>query len=188
MITKQDDSRDFHAAMMERQLSSNFSAADLCCAGETWERTRIWNEPLQQASWDALIAMCELILEPVTEHFGRPVITYGFASPELFKHIPWNTTKRLDQHVSCELNRNGVPHCARLGAAVDISVAGISTREIATWIADKLPFDRIYYYNFDRPLHVSIGPQNNRALVQMIPRENRLFVPRNRKLSWLSEE
>ncbi len=182
-----DTNSDFRTAMAARRLSKNFTAADLCCAGETWQRTQIWNEPLQDASWSALKFLCNEILEPVAARFGIPDITYGFASAALFRLIPFGTTKKLDQHASCELGRSGTPLCPRLGAAVDFYVPSVSSRQVAIFIADNLPFDRMYYYADNRPIHVSIGPQNNKALVEMQTLTSGHLIPRVRKLSWLTE-
>ena len=168
-------------------LSANFGAADLCCAGETWERTRISNEPAQPESWAALRSLCELVLEPVLERFGRPEITYGFASPELLRLVPAHSAPALDQHVSCELNRRGKPVCSRLGAAVDFRIASVSSLAIAIWIAESLPFDRLYFYGSDLPVHVSIGPQNAGSIEAMVAGQSGRRVPRRASLDWLRQ-
>ena len=148
----------------QRRLSPNFTAADLCCAGETWQRTRIRNVPEQAESWEALAGLCETILEPVTAYFGRPEITYGFASPGLLRLIPAHIAPALDQHVSCELNRRGNLICSRLGAAADFRIATVPSTHLAIWIAEQLPFDRLYFYGTDRPIHVSVGPDRTGSI------------------------
>jgi hypothetical protein len=178
---------DFAMAMRARQLSAHFTAEDLCCAGETWQRTGLWNEPQQPATWAALQQLCETILEPVAAHLGQPVLTYGFASLALFRHISGGTAKALDQHVACELNRAGQPVCPRLGAAVDFWVPSVSAIHLAKWIINNLPFDRLYFYGADRPLHVSVGPDNKRALCELIEYAPGRRRPRVRPLSWLNE-
>ncbi len=45
--------------------------------------------------------------------------------------------------------------CDRLGAAVDFSVEDENMLEVAQWIVSNTPFDRLYFYGADRPLHVS---------------------------------
>jgi len=165
--------------MTSRKLSPNFSAADLLEAGETWKRTRVENQPLQQATWEALNQLCDQILEPTLARFGRPVITYGFASSALARKVPGRIAPELDQHAGHELKQNGAPICSRLGQAVDFYVPGVSSSKIAVWIAETLPFDRIYFYGDDRPIHVSIGPDNSKALVAMLPSRNGRRTPRN---------
>jgi len=61
----------------------------------------------------------------------------------------------LDQHAAHERNRHGQPVCPRLGAAVDFIVEDEDMAEVARWIMANLPFDRLYFYGSERPLHVS---------------------------------
>jgi hypothetical protein len=171
--------------MSQIALSAHFSAADLCCAGETWERTRIVNEPKQVDSWQALRTLCAIALEPVLMRFGRPEITYGFASPELLRLIPAHKAPALDQHAACELNARAKPICARRGAAVDFRVDKVSARDLAIWIAETLPFDRLYFYGSDRPLHVSMGPDQAGSIVAMLPSPSGRRVPRQSSIAWL---
>ena len=178
---------DLIDALSQRRLSLNFTAADLCCAGETWERTRIRNVPEQAESWEALAELCETILEPVAEHFGRPEITYGFASPALLRLIPAHIAPALDQHVSCELNRRGNLVCSRLGAAADFRITAVPSAQLAIWIAEQLPFDRLYFYGDDRPIHVSTGPDRTGGIVAMLPGPSGRRVPRKVSLDWLRE-
>ena len=51
-------------------------------------------------------------------------------------------------------------------------------REVADWIIANLPFDRLYFYGDDRPLHLSIGPQNARAAYTMQKSTSGAVVPR----------
>lgn len=182
-----EEGTQFLEAMRARRLSANFTAADLCCAGITWQRVRIWNEPEQAETWAALEQLCETILEPVAARFGKPQLTYGFASLALFRHIPSGTAMALDQHAACELRRSGKPICSRLGAAVDFALPGVESLEVANWIADEMPFDRMYFYGSDRPLHVSVGPDRKRSIVQMIESAPGRLRPQTRKLSWLKD-
>ena len=181
-------SADMLDAMQHVPLSANFSAADLCCAGETWERTRISNKPLESSSWVALSALCEEILEPVRTRFGQLQITYGFASPQLLRLIPAHAAPALDQHASCELNRRGEPICTRLGAAVDFQIAGVSSLETAIWISEALPFDRLYFYGADRPLHVSVGPERAGSIVAMLAGASGRRVPSRISVDWLRHQ
>lgn len=98
-------------------------------------------------------------------------MTYGFASQALTKHIKGRIAPELDQHASHELNRLGRPICSRLGAAVDFRVEDEDMLEVARWVMKNLPFDRLYVYGADRPIHLSFSSQPNRSAFLM--RQNR---------------
>lgn len=75
---------------------------------------------------------CELILEPLRAHVGRPVlITSGYRSVELNRKV------------------GGAPdsyHCATLSrCAADIQVSGMPLEQVFQWLCDKsgLPFDKV---------------------------------------------
>lgn len=172
-----DTPSGFASRMQAIQLSPRFTAFDLCCGSNTWRRLRIINEPKQEASWAALRQICAEILEPIADRFGKPVVTYGFASQALMKHVPGNITPTTDQHVSCELNRKGLPVCKRLGASVDLRVPGVNSLDVARFVMDKLPFDRLYYYDSKRPFHVSIGPDRKGDAVRMVVLPSGRLIP-----------
>jgi hypothetical protein len=50
--------------------------------------------------------------------------------------------------------------------------------EVAQWIAHNTPFDRLYVYGDDKPIHVSVGPENKREIVLMIALSNVKRVPK----------
>ena len=156
----------------------HFRYRDFIVCGETQARTGLPNLPQQIETYTAFAYMATRILEPVIDYFGPIVLTYGFCSRELAKQVPARTTPKLDQHASHEVNTQGRPICARGGAAVDFIVTDENMREVAQWIVRHTPFDRLYFYGDDRPLHVSCGPENKREIVLMIPRDERRTVPR----------
>jgi hypothetical protein len=166
-------------------LSAHFMASDLLHAGETWARTRVVNAPTLASTWTSLKRLCEDILEPVRARFGPPSITYGFASTALMKNIHERTAPALDQHAGHEAKRGGQPICCRLGQAVDFFVPGVSSADVALWIVENLHFDRLYFYGEDRPLHVSVGPDESRAITAMLPSASGRRVPRQIKVDWL---
>jgi len=51
-------------------------------------------------------------------------------------------------------------------------------REVSDWIIANLPFDRLYFYADDRPIHLSFGPQNARAAYKMQKTASGAVVPR----------
>jgi hypothetical protein len=118
------------------------------------------------------------MLDPVIDYFGEISLTYGFCSRELAKHIPSRIAPGLDQHASHELTTGGKPICQRLGAAVDFIVTDESMLEVAQWIVQHTPFDRLYFYGDRRPLHVSSGPENKQEIVMMTPEQNGRSIPR----------
>ena len=50
---------------------------------------------------------------------------------------------------------------------MDFIVTDESMLEVAQWIVQHTPFDRLYFYGDNRPLHVSHGPGNKREIVIM---------------------
>lgn len=133
--------------------------------GETWERTRLGNVPKQAATFNALHALATNVLDPVIDYFGMIRLTYGFASAALTKEIPARIAPHLDQHAGHERNRAGKPICPRLGAAVDFVVEDEDMLDVAKWITAAIPFDRLYVYGPDRPLHISYGPERAHQVV-----------------------
>ena len=146
--------------------------------GETQARTGIPNLPRQAESFNALADLAERVLDPVIDYFGMIRLTYGFCSPELAKAIPGRIDPRLDQHAAHEHNRLGKPICERLGAAVDFLVEDESMLEVARWIVGNTPFDRLYFYGDDLPIHVSYGPNQDRQVVLMVAGKGGRSIPR----------
>lgn len=135
--------------------------------GETWERVKLDNNPKQAATFNALHALATNILDPVIDYFGMIRLTYGFASAGLTKEIHGRIAPHLDQHAGHELNRAGKLICKRLGAAVDFLVEDEDMLEVAKWITTNIPFDRLYIYGRNRPLHISFGPERAQQVVVM---------------------
>ncbi|MGX2041383.1 DNA phosphorothioation-associated putative methyltransferase [Methylocaldum sp. MU1018] len=140
---------------LDAPCGSHFTYRELIECGETQARTGMANLPKQPDSYTALYELATRILDPVIDYFGMIKLTYGFCSPEMAKQIPGRIAPKLDQHSAHELNRQGKPICSRLGAAVDFIVEDEDMEEVARWIMAELPFDRLYFYGKDRPLHVS---------------------------------
>ena len=70
--------------------------------------------------------MCENILQPVRDHFGRVKITSGFRSPELCLAIGSSVNS---QHAKAE--------------AADFECPGVDNAELADWIHKNLPYDQL---------------------------------------------
>jgi hypothetical protein len=146
--------------------------------GETQAQTGLANLPRRPESYDALLELAEQVLDPVIEYFGMIRLTYGFCSPELARRIPGRIDPKRDQHAAHELNRLGRPVCERLGAAADFIVEDESMLEVAQWIVANTPFDRLYVYGDDQPIHVSHGPNRDRQIVRMTASPSGRLVPR----------
>jgi hypothetical protein len=146
--------------------------------GETQARTGLANLPERPESYNALHDLAVQVLDPVIDYFGMVRLTYGFCSPALAKEIPGRIDPKRDQHAAHELNRRGNPVCERLGAAVDFIVDDESMLEVAQWIVGNTPFDRLYFYGDDAPLHVSHGPDQSRQVVLMSAGKSGKLIPR----------
>ncbi|MGB5973493.1 MAG: hypothetical protein WBG38_09240 [Nodosilinea sp.] len=125
----------------------------------------------------ALEALCRHIIDPAIDEFGRDrfLLTYGFCSADLKRWLAKKdpltgkkhgiATPNLDQHMAHEVNRNGRYYCDRLGAACDFRILDLPSDELVDWIVVQgLPFDSLYFYGADRPIHISYGPQHKRDI------------------------
>jgi len=113
------------------------------------------------------------IIRPLQTQFGEVHVTYGYTSHSLLRWIlknsPGDMAPDIDQHASMELNSKGKRICKRDGAACDFYVEGYENRmdEVAKYICTHLAFDRLYFYGKNKPIHISIGPENSRyALIR----------------------
>lgn len=95
------------------------------------------NHPPAEGSpeWQGIQRICEKILDPVAEEFGKPTITYGYVNPQI--------AGRVRGYVS-DLHQYRPP--GMIGGAADIAVHGASHLDVAEWIAANLEFDRIIVY------------------------------------------
>lgn len=99
--------------------------------------------------------------------------------------MPGRIDPSRDQHAGHELRPDGEPICRRLGQAADFWIPGLCSGVLAAWVAARLPFDRLYFYGTDRPIHVSAGPEEARAVVSMLPGPSGRRVPQVRSPGWL---
>ena len=97
------------------QLSRNFSLQELT-KSDTAIRKGIDNEP-NADQIDKLKTLCEKVLQPVRDHFGRVKVTSGYRSPELCVAIGSSINS---QHAKAE--------------AVDFEVIGVDNAEVADWV------------------------------------------------------
>ena len=117
------------------KLSNNFSLSELT-KSQTAVRKGINNEP-GTAEIENLIHLAEAVLQPVREHFGKPVmISSGYRSPALCEAIGSSTKS---QHAR--------------GEAADFEIHGVDNKELATWISKNTTFDQLIleFYNEGDP-------------------------------------
>jgi len=163
---------------LDQPCGQHFRYRDLVECGETQERLGLTNAPSRAQTYNALRDLAAYILDPAVEYFGSIKLTYGFCSIELGKHITRRVAHHLDQHASCELRPDGKAICSRGGAACDFIVEDEDMFEVAQWIFENTPVDRIYVYGHNRPIHVSYTQNPSRLIYQMISLPNGKLTPR----------
>lgn len=159
---------------------------DLIECGETQARTGLANLPKEADSYTAILDLALGVIDPVIEYFGMVRLTYGFCSRELAKQIHARVAPGLDQHAAYETKKSGHLICSRLGAACDFLVEDEDMADVANWIIANLPFDRLYYYGGDKPIHVSYGPAHSRAAYRMVISQSGQQIPRPYDLASVS--
>ena len=105
-------------------LSRNFTLQELI-KSDTAVRLDINNNP-NSGQIEKLKALCENILQPVRDHFGRVKVTSGFRSVDLCLAIG---SSQNSQHARAE--------------AADFECPGVDNVELADWIKRELPYDQL---------------------------------------------
>ncbi|MEL7313462.1 MAG: hypothetical protein AAFN08_00740 [Cyanobacteria bacterium J06559_3] len=166
--------------MTTRYLGRYLTLEEFCTCTQTYRKYVDQIDPYPknlEETIPALEAFCQHIIDPVIDAFGRErfQLTYGFCSADLKRWLakkdPMTGIKHgrvspnLDQHMAHEVNWNGNYYCSRLGAACDFKIVNLSSDELVEWIvAQGLPFDSLYFYGAERPIHISYGPQRKRDI------------------------
>lgn len=163
---------------LDSRCGASLTYRSLIQCGETRQRLGIANLPLRPESYNALHDLASELLDPVIDYFGSIRLSYGFASSELTKHITHGIAPKLDQHAACEHGTRGMLICDRGGAACDFIVDDEDMREVAVWIISHLPFDRLYYYGPNRPIHVAYSAACSRLAYVMTSGAGRRLMPR----------
>ena len=105
-------------------LSRNFTLQELI-KSDTAIRLNIDNNP-NSDQIEKLKALCENVLQPVRDQFGRVKVTSGFRAPELCRAIG---SSENSQHAKAE--------------AADFECIGTDNAELADWIYANLEFDQL---------------------------------------------
>jgi len=130
-------------------LSRNFTLSELT-KSDTAIRRGINNNPNAEQI-EKLKALCENILQPVRDHFGRVKITSGFRSVDLCLAIGSSANS---QHARAE--------------AADFECVGTDNAELADWINKNLDYDQLIleFYTPGEPnsgwIHCSYTPDQPR--------------------------
>ena len=130
-------------------LSRNFSLQELI-KSDTAIRKGIDNNP-NADQIEKLKLLCENILQPVRDHFGRVKVTSGFRSVELCTAIGSSVNS---QHAKAE--------------AADFECIGVDNAELADWIHKNLSYDQLIleFYTPGEPnsgwIHCSYTPDQPR--------------------------
>jgi hypothetical protein len=67
--------------------------------------------------------------------------------------------------------------CDRGGAACDFLIDDEDMLEVANWLIANTPFDRLYFYGSDRPVHVSYSSARVRQAFSMRESKSGRLVP-----------
>ena len=136
------------------KLSKNFSLDELT-KSQTALRMGIDNEPTPGDLYN-LTQLCNNILQPVREHFGKPVtVSSGYRSVALCEAIG---SSAKSQHAK--------------GEAADFEIMGIDNKEVAVWIRDNLDFDQLIleFYKDGEPssgwIHCSYSDDNRGSVLK----------------------
>jgi putative chitinase len=138
------------------KLTEHFSLAEMIVS-PTAKRLGLSNTPTPEHI-ENMRYCCEKILEPVRNHFGKPVqINSSYRAPLVNKAVGGSKTS---QHVN--------------GQAIDFEIPGIDNKVVADWIGDNLEFDQVileFYTKGDKNsgwVHASIKKGGGNRKVRMI--------------------
>jgi len=136
------------------RLSKNFTLNELT-KSQTALRMGIDNNPTPEDLHN-LSNLCDNILQPVREYFGKPVtISSGYRSVKLCLAIG---SSQNSQHAK--------------GEAADFEVIGVDNKTVAEWIRDNLQFDQLIleFYNDNDPnsgwIHCSYSERHRRSVLK----------------------
>ena len=142
------------------KLSKNFSLIELT-KSQTATRKGIDNTPSTEHR-DNLKSLCEMVLQPVRDHFNRVVsVSSGYRSEELCLAIG---SKITSQHAK--------------GQAADFEIYGLSNKELADWVHENLDYDQLIleYWREEDPnsgwVHCSYKSEGNRKQYLKAYKEN----------------
>jgi hypothetical protein len=160
-------------------LGKYLTLNEFCTCTNTYQKYKDNIDPFPKnpETITAIQNLNKFIIDPIIDYFSQDKfwLTYGFCSPDLKRFLtkkdPETGIKNgrvapsRDRHMSHEINRNGKYYCKRLGAACDFLITDVSSDRVVDWILfQKLPFDSLYFYGNERPIHISYGEQHRRDI------------------------
>ena len=164
----------------KNRCSTHFHYSDFILCGDAYNKSNIDNSPRENGSYEAISLLSAKLMDPIVGKFGSIILTSGFRSSLLLRHIKKRFAPRIDQHCALEKNSKGKLICQRAGAAADFYHQTVNSLDISKYIVSSLPFDRLYYYGDDKPLHVSYGPDHAHKISNMVFRAHKdRYYPRN---------
>lgn len=111
---------------MSFKLTKNFTLEEMCYS-VTANNMKIKNYTTDNNIVSKLKLLCEHILQPVRDYYGKPVIiNSGYRCPSLNNAVKG---AKNSQHLT--------------GEACDFEIMGISNYELANWVKDNLDFDQL---------------------------------------------
>jgi zinc D-Ala-D-Ala carboxypeptidase len=135
------------------KLTANFSLQEMT-KSETALRFGLDNTP-NDSQLENLVALCECVLQPVRDHFGKGVkVNSGFRDIEVNAKVGGSKTS---DHTR--------------GMAADIEIPGVANAELAQWIVDNVSFRQVIleFYTPGIPdsgwVHVSYNAGDNKKQV-----------------------
>ena len=141
-------------------LTKNFTLSEMT-KSETALRQGMANDP-SQTEIDNLRTLCEKVLQPVRDHYGKGVkVNSGFRHPLVNAKVGGSTTS---------------DHCK--GMAADIEIPGVANADLAQWIKDNLQFRQLIleFYTPGVPdsgwVHVSYDPNDLKNQVLTATKQN----------------
>ena len=128
------------------KLSKNFMLGEFT-KSDTAKMLKISNKP-STSDIVNLVRLCDYCLQKIRDHFAKKVvITSGYRSPELNKHI---SKEKTSQHIC--------------GQACDFVVDGEILFKVFQWCYDNLVYDQLIYEETSRQkwIHISYNHYHNR--------------------------
>lgn len=152
------------------KLTNNFTLEELT-KSETALRRGLDNTPTVEVV-ENLKVLCEKVLQPVRDHFGRGVkVNSGFRSLAVNAAVGGVQGAKPSDHTR--------------GMAADIEIPGLANAELAQWIEANLEFTQVIleFYTQGVPdsgwVHVSYDPANlKKQLLTAVKREGKtVYLP-----------
>jgi len=182
------------------KLGNYLTLKEFCTCTSTFQKYSDSINPYPQNVEETLPALSKLfenIIDPIIENYGKNNfrLTYGFCSIDLKKYLakkdPLTGEKngrvapQLDQHMALEVNSKNKYFCFRGGASCDFYIQNQPSDIVIDWIIEQaLPFDSLYFYGSQKPIHISYGPEHKKYICGF----NEKGVPSKKPISqWLAK-